>query len=118
MSSTPGPADFRASRVAPETEVNCAAGSVPAVARAWDRARGIRPCRSAKRRPAMSKAASLIWEELAAVVRLPAARTASRAAASGPGRLTAGETTRTSRSGAGMLISVVLYNRIAYDAFV
>ena len=35
-----------------------------------------------------------------------------------PGRLTAGETTRTSRSEAGMLISTVLYNRIVYDAFV
>jgi hypothetical protein len=35
-----------------------------------------------------------------------------------PGRLTAGETTRTSRGEASMLISVSLYNRIAYDAFV
>ena len=60
-----------------------------------ERARGIRPCRSAEPQPAMSKAA-----------------------ASGPGRLTAGETTRASRSEAGMLISISLYNRIAYDAFV
>ena len=42
----------------------------------------------------------------------------SKAAAGGPGGLTAGETTRTSRSEAGMLISISLYNRIAYDAFV
>ena len=42
----------------------------------------------------------------------------SKAATSGRGRLTAGETTRTSRSEGGMLISIPLYSRIAHNAFV
>ena len=74
---------------------DCTTGSIPAIARARNRARGIRPCCSAKPHPAMSMAA-----------------------ASRRGRLTAGETTRTSRSEGGMLISIALYSRIVYDAFV